>query len=140
VSMWTAPAGGELKPAGGYLRVPLGEDCFIGLGLCAHDNGTVEQAVFANVELTPVSTPAIVAPALESTLETVAIASTDRRVIYHTPDHIEAPNWSRDGSYFLFNSGGRIYRLPVAGGTPQRLDTGVAVRCNNDHGISPDGA
>jgi Tol biopolymer transport system component len=76
---------------------------------------------------------------LECSLETVAIASTDRRIVYRTRDHIEAPNWSRDGSYFLFNRQGRICKLPVAGGTPQLLDTGVAVKCNNDHGISPDG-
>jgi WD40 repeat protein len=138
-SMWVAPAGGELKPAGGYLSVPLKEDFYVGLGVCAHDNATIEKAVFSNVELIPVATPANVTPALESTLETVAIASTDRRVVYHTSDHIEAPNWSRDGTYFLFNRGGRIYKLPVTNGTPQLLDTGAAIRCNNDHGISPDG-
>lgn len=77
-------------------------------------------------------------PVLESTLETIAIASTDRRVVYHTRDHIEAPNWSRDGKYFLFNRAGRIYQLPVTGGEPQLIDTGFATRCNNDHGISPD--
>lgn len=76
---------------------------------------------------------------VESTLETVAIASKDRRVIYHTKDHIEAPNWSRDGKYFLFNSAGRIYKLPVEGGQPQLVNTGFATRCNNDHGLSPDG-
>ena len=31
-------------------------------------------------------------------------------------------------------------RLPVTGGTPVVVDTGFANRCNNDHGISPDGA
>ena len=29
--------------------------------------------------------------------------------------------------------------LPVSGGEPKVLDTGLATRCNNDHGISPDG-
>jgi Tol biopolymer transport system component len=76
---------------------------------------------------------------LESTLEVITIASTDRRVIYHTRDHIEAPNWSRDGAYFLFNRDGRICKLPVAGGTPELLNTGNCTHCNNDHGISPDG-
>ncbi|MGD0338378.1 MAG: transporter [Bacteroidota bacterium] len=76
---------------------------------------------------------------LESTLETIAIVSADRRVIYTTRDHIEAPNWSHNGKYFLFNSSGRIYRLPVTGGTPLLIDTGFASHCNNDHGISPDG-
>jgi len=77
--------------------------------------------------------------ALESTLETVDIASKNRRVIYRARAHFEAPNWSPDGKYFLFNQGGRIYKLPVSGGQPQLIDTGSATRCNNDHGISPDG-
>ena len=76
---------------------------------------------------------------LESTLETITIASTDRRAVYTTRDHIEAPNWSRDGEYFLFNGNGHIFRLPVKGGTPRELDLGFATRCNNDHGLSPDG-
>ena len=37
-------------------------------------------------------------PVLYSTLETVTISSTDRRVVYVAPAHFEAPNWSRDGN------------------------------------------
>jgi TolB protein len=29
--------------------------------------------------------------------------------------------------------------LPVTGGAPKTIDTGAAIHCNNDHGISPDG-
>jgi len=60
-------------------------------------------------------------------------------VVYRMRDHFEAPNWSRDGKIFLFNGNGRIYKLPVTGGTPELLDTGSQIHCNNDHGISPDG-
>ena len=75
----------------------------------------------------------------ESTLETVAIDSGLRTIIYRAKEHFEAPNWSSDGRTFFFNRGGRIYSIPVRGGTPVRLDTGTADRCNNDHGLSPDG-
>jgi Tol biopolymer transport system component/regulation of enolase protein 1 (concanavalin A-like superfamily) len=140
ISMSLAPAGGEFHPAGGYLRVPFKEPFYVGLGVCAHDNNAIEEAIFSNVVITPVDTPTNAGAALiENTLEAVTIASTDRRVIYQTRDHIEAPNWSRDGQYFLFNRNGRIYKLPVTNGTPQLLDTGTAIKCNNDHGISPDG-
>jgi Tol biopolymer transport system component len=75
---------------------------------------------------------------LISTLETVAIASKDRRAIFTSTNHFEAPNWSRDG-YLYFNSKGRIYRIPAMGGEAREINTGFAIRCNNDHGISPDG-
>jgi TolB protein len=137
-SIWVAAPGEALKLDGGYLRVPMQGDFYLGLGVCAHDNQTTSTAVFSDVELKtlPSSTAK---PALENTLETVNLALSDRSVVYHTHDHIEAPNWSRDGKLFYFNSGGRIYTLPVTGGTPKLLDTAPAVSCNNDHGISPDG-
>jgi regulation of enolase protein 1 (concanavalin A-like superfamily) len=139
ISMWLAAVGEDLKPAGGYLRIPFKGKFYVGLGVCAHDNKAMEKAVFSNVELTPVSTPANAQPVLESTLETVAVDSTDRSVVYRTRDHFEAPNWSRDGKFFLFNGNGRIYKLPATGGTPELLDTGGQIHCNNDHGLSPDG-
>jgi hypothetical protein len=139
VTMSVAVAGGELQSAGGTFRIQLKEPFYIGLGVCAHDNATSEQAVFSNVTIDTSPAEATARPVLESTLEVITIASTDRRVIHHTRDHIEAPNWSPDGKYFLFNSAGRIYRLPVAGGKPELLDTGDRTNCNNDHGISPDG-
>ena len=140
VFMSVAREGEALRAAGGSFKLKLGEPFYVGLAVCAHDNKALEQAVFSNVEITS-GRPAAAAgqPVLESTLETIAVASKDRRVVYHARAHFEAPNWSPDGKYFLFNQGGRIYKLPVAGGQPQVVDTGFATRCNNDHGISPDG-
>lgn len=134
VWMSIAREGEELKSAGGSFRINLTGTFYVGLGVCAHDNNALEKAVFSNVEIK--QRPA---PIIESTLETISIASKDRKVIYTNRAHFEAPNWSRDGKYFLFNQGGRMMKLPVTGGEPQTLDTGFAIRCNNDHGISPDG-
>jgi Tol biopolymer transport system component len=53
---------------------------------------------------------------------------------------MEAPNWTPDGASLIFNNNGRMKRIPVNGGQPVPIDTGFATRCNNDHGISPDGA
>src|SRR6185369_7471120 len=140
VWMSVAPRGQGLSRAGGSFRMALADPYYVGLAVSAHDNDALETAAFSLVELTvPLPPPASAMSAIESTLEVVTIASTDRRVVYHTTDHIEAPNWSRDGKYFLFNSGGRMYRLPESGGTPQPVDTGAAIKCNNDHGLSPDG-
>ncbi|HEX5085416.1 MAG TPA: DUF5050 domain-containing protein [Blastocatellia bacterium] len=131
VFMSIAAEGEALRSAGGSFRIKLTEPFYVGLGVCAHDNNAIEKAVFSNVEIKQ--------SVLESTLETIAISSKDRRVIYTKNAHFEAPNWSRDGKYFLFNQGGRMYKLPVTGGEPQLVDTGFATRCNNDHGVSPDG-
>lgn len=65
----------------------------------------------------------------------------NERVIYATPEHFEAPNWSPDGTYLLLNSRGRLWRLPLAGGAePEPVPTGAVTGINNDHGISPDGS
>ncbi len=75
---------------------------------------------------------------LESSLEIFSIESKQHEVIYKAEQHFEAPNWSRDGAFLLFNSEGKIYTIPVEGGKPTLLNTGFATHCNNDHGISPD--
>jgi len=127
-----------LQPAGGWLRIPLQGSFYVGLGVCSHDKDVVETAVFSNVKL---GQPAAAKgePVLYSTLETVTVASADRRVAYLAKGRFEAPNWSRDGSYFLFNREGHIEKLSVGSDQPSVIDTGFANRCNNDHGISPDG-
>jgi hypothetical protein len=130
-------ADGDFEIAGGWLRIPLQGPFYVGLGVCSHDKDVVEKATFSNVELTQPA-PATGQPVLYSTLETIDIDSADRRVSYLAKGRFEAPNWTRDGKAFLFNRDGHIERLPVDGAQPVAIDTGFAVRCNNDHGISPD--
>ena len=138
VFMSVAGQGEELHVAGGSTRVPLEGTFYGGIGVCSHDKDVVEKAVFSNVELVTSPAGANAPTKLYSTLETIAIASTDRRVVYVAPGRFEAPNWAHDGATLLFNRDGRIERIPVTGGAPGTMDTGFANRCNNDHGISPD--
>ncbi len=138
VSLSLSLDGQTWQPASGSFRLILKDPFYVGLGVCAHDNHTTETAVFSNVQLAT-NLPARAAPTLFSTLETVNIGSKDRRAVYCTTNHLEAPNWAPAGTHLLFNSNGRIYRMPVKGGEPQVIDTGFANRCNNDHGLSPDG-
>jgi hypothetical protein len=137
--LYLAPKGKELQFSGAAVRLTWEGPFYVGLGVCAHDPDATEAAVFSSVELTTTMPPAAGRPVLYSALETQSVASTDRRVVYVTPGRIEAPNWLRDGRMLLYNSGGRLYRIPTAGGKPEALDTGFATRCNNDHGVSPDG-
>lgn len=138
VYMSLAGKGETLHMAGGSARLRLTEPFYVGIGVCSHDKEVREKAVFSRVDLTE-APRATGPPRLYSTLETITVASTDRRVVYVAPERIEAPNWTPDGACLLFNSNGRIQRVPVAGGKPEIIDTGFATRCNNDHGISPDG-
>jgi sugar lactone lactonase YvrE len=139
VSMSIAREGEALRPAGGSFRLVLDEPFFVGLGVCAHNDNAQETAVFSNVELSEGPSTSGSRPRLISTLETITVSSKDRRVTWWTTNLIEAPNWSRDGTNLYFNSKGRIYRVPATGGEPQLIDSGFAMRCNNDHGLSPDG-
>lgn len=78
-------------------------------------------------------------PEVESFLEIIDIASFERDTVYHTQNHIEAPNWSPDGKTLIYNSEGLLYRMAISGGEPELIPTDFAKKVNNDHGISPDG-
>ncbi|MCG6858751.1 MAG: hypothetical protein LJE67_11880 [Salaquimonas sp.] len=68
------------------------------------------------------------------------VPSATVMTVWRTGMLIEAPNWSRDGKFMIFNGEGLIWRLElVEDAEPEQVDTGFAVNCNNDHGISPDG-
>jgi TolB protein len=138
-TMWLAGEDGQFHFAGSSPRFHLSEPIYIGIGMCSHEKDLSETAIFSNVKLTPAYPFDSDKAALFSALELVTVNSTDRTVVYSTPGRIEAPNWSRDGASLLFNRDGKIERIAATGGTPQVIDTGFATRCNNDHGISPDG-
>jgi len=138
-SMWLTDEHGEFQLASGSTRIALKEPFYVGIGVCSHVKDVVEKAVFSNVELKAAAPQTTAQSALYSTLEIINAASTDRRAIYVAPERFEAPNWMPDGKNLLFNRNGRIEKIAVTGGAPETLDTGFAVRCNNDHGISPDG-
>jgi Tol biopolymer transport system component len=139
VLLYLGSEGRDLKFSGAAERISFTEPFYVGIGVCSHNKDVTERAMFSNLEVTPLDVTTARRPVLYSTLETQAIASTDRRVVHVTPSRIEAPNWLRDGKSLLFNSRGRIFQIPATGGQPQAIDTGFATRCNNDHGLSPDG-
>jgi Tol biopolymer transport system component len=74
-----------------------------------------------------------------SFLELFDITTNKRTILQEFPFLIEAPNWTSDGKWLVYNSEGLIYKLPVSGGKPRLIDTSFASRCNNDHLVSPDG-
>ncbi|TIX52028.1 TolB family protein [Alteraurantiacibacter aquimixticola] len=135
---------GALEHAGGSFRIPFQAPYLVGLAVSAHDDAVSETAMFSDVTL-DVPQLAYVpdtgyAAQVEATLELMEVGGAQsRRVIRHFDGKIEAPNWSLDGETLYYNSGGRIYAIPVGGGESVEIDTGRHVDNNNDHGLSPDG-
>ncbi len=78
-------------------------------------------------------------PGVISILEIMDIETGIRTPLAEFEDLIEAPNWTQDGRYLVYNSNGYIYTLDLETMERRRLDTGIATRCNNDHVLSPDG-
>ena len=137
-TMWLAGEDGVFRFSGAAMRVPLAGQFYVGLGVCAHNKDSVEAGEFTNVAIETASS-AVSVPKY-GTLETIAVASTDRRVTYVTPDRIAAPNWMADDASLLFSRDLRIESVPVAGGEPKTIDTAYpGVYSNYFHGISPDG-
>jgi len=61
-------------------------------------------------------------------------------LVHESSAHIEAPNWSPDGQWLLFNSAGRLFRLLADGqGAPEPVAIEPELVANNDHVLSPDG-
>lgn len=75
-----------------------------------------------------------------SILEILDITTGQRTVVKEFPYLIEAPNWTPDGQWLVYNSRGKLYKLsPETPGEPQLIPSGYATRCNNDHVIAADG-
>jgi len=77
---------------------------------------------------------------MRSELAIYDLASGQVETVLRTDRLIEAPNWTPDRRALIVNGDGRLYRV-MLDGPPEfaEIDTGFAVRINNDHGISPDG-
>ncbi len=77
---------------------------------------------------------------MQSIIETHEVATGRVREVLTVEGRIEAPNWAPSGDWLLVNGEGRLFRVPLEKPELQVIDTGAAVRCNNDHGITPDGS
>ena len=73
-----------------------------------------------------------------SELCTFDLNTGQTEVLLEHEKHVEAPNWHPDG-YLIVNAGGRLFRVSLSDPELELIDTGFAVNCNNDHGLSPDG-
>ncbi len=135
-TMWVGDPGGTLT-RGGPVNVALTGPVYVGLAVCSHDAGVLETAIFSNVRIEEPPQPI-----LRSKISIYDLTTKQVEIVYAGDQRIEAPNWSPDGSYLLVNSLGDLWKLPLGGAQPaalERINLSQPIRCNNDHGISPDG-
>lgn len=122
-------------------QASLTGEVFAGLFICSHDNSVAESAVFSNVRITRPAWAGLVPyrDYLGSALEILDIETGLRRVVFQAPNSIQAPNWTPDGRYLIYNSDGLLYRFDLETGKPEVINSGSATSNNNDHVLSFDG-
>jgi Tol biopolymer transport system component len=79
----------------------------------------------------------------EGQVSELVVASRDGasiEVVYQSTELIEAPNWTPDGQWMVYNGNGRLFRISPDGKVgPCRINTAPIEDLNNDHLVSPDG-
>ena len=129
--------GAPFQPVGA-VKLALADPVYAGLAVSAHHAKNQETALISHVALTNRGAEKDAKRVRETCLEVLTVATGERRIIYKDFSRFEAPNWSRDGKLLYINRNGSIWTLPPSGGEPRQLDTGEAIKCNNDHGLSAD--
>jgi len=128
-------------------NLDLGDEVYVGLYLCSHRGDVVEKARFRDVRIirpmrdgfTPYR------DYIGSVLEILDVQTGRLEMIHRSEQPFEAPNWTTDGKALIYNvSGrnegwGRLMRFDLATRMPEPLDTGFAIKNNNDHVLSFDG-
>ena len=119
----------------------MNDEVYVGLFICAHDKNVIEKASFNNVQ--------IIKPAKEnfaayreyigSHIEILDVTNGNRKIVYYSPESLQAPNWTTDGKALIYNSKGLIYRFDLKKGKPEVINTDSIKSNNNDHVISFDG-
>jgi len=138
---------GDLFQASQVTDLALGEEVYVGLFVCSHNPEVVEAAVFRNVRLVRPAPDDFVPyqDYLGSRLEVLDVASGRRQLLRESKNPFEAPNWTLDGGSLIYNASGsgegrgRLHRFDLMTRQPTVIDTGAAIRNNNDHVISFDG-
>ena len=126
-------------------ELALNEEVNAGLFICSHLEDVTEKAIFSNVQI-------IIPPAknyvpyrdyIGSHLEIMDIETGHRKILHSAPNSLQAPNWTPDNKFLIFNSvrpkENLLYKYDLKNGEISKLNTGFANQNNNDHVLSYDG-
>ena len=141
VYIFSAAKKGEPFQVTSVSHIKLGEKVYVGLTLCAHNPDVVETAIFSNVRI---AIPAAknfkpYKDYIGSNLEILDLNTGNSRIVFRSPDSIQAPNWTLDGKSLIYNSKGLLFNFDIASGKSTTINTGMAISNNNDHVLSWDG-
>jgi Tol biopolymer transport system component len=141
VYIFSAAKKGEPFQVTSVSHIKLGEKVYVGLTLCAHNPDVVETATFSNVRITIPAAKNFkpYKDYIGSNLEILDLNTGNSRIVFRSPDSIQAPNWTRDGKSLIYNSKGLLFNFDIASGKPTVINTGFATSNNNDHVLSWDG-
>jgi TolB protein len=126
-------------------ELALSEEVYAGLFICSHLEDVVEKAVFSNVQIIipPNKNFVPYRDYIGSHLEIMDITTGHRKILHSAPNSLQAPNWTPDNKYLIFNSltpnENLLYRYDLKTGQISKLNTGFANQNNNDHVLSYDG-
>lgn len=139
--IFSAAKKGEPFQVTSVSHIKLGEKVFVGLTVCAHNSDVVETATFSNVRITIPAAKDFkpYKDYIGSNLEILDLTTGNSRIVFRSPDSIQAPNWTLDGKSLIYNSKGLLYNFDIATGKPTEINTGFAKFNNNDHVLSWDG-
>jgi Tol biopolymer transport system component len=67
------------------------------------------------------------------------VATGHRKILHTAPNSLQAPNWTPDNKYLIYNADGLLYRYDLTKGETSKINTGAVNDLNNDHVLSWDG-
>jgi TolB protein len=113
----------------------LGDEVYVGLFICSHNKDVVEKVKFDNVRIIKPAPPGWVPykDYLGSSIEILDVKSRARKVIFQDSGSVQAPNWTPDNQWLIYNSKGHLYKLDLTNHQAQLFPTGSVTANNNDH-------
>jgi hypothetical protein len=122
-------------------KIGLGDDILVGFFVCSHNAEVVEKAKFTNVRITIPAAENFVPyqDYIGGTIELLDVDTGRRTAVFRSDRPIQAPNWTKDGRFLIYNADGLLFRFELATGKASKIDTGFATANNNDHVLSFDG-
>jgi hypothetical protein len=110
----------------GKVELEMGKSVLAGMFIGSHNVDVLEKAEFWNVRIEKPAAEGVdgYRTPSPSRLEIIDVETGMREVIYETETHVEAPNWSHNGKFLIYNSGGKLFKFDLKKRTPVQINTG----------------